>query len=54
MINKKKIKDIGRNARELDRKSIIERAKLSKHSIKKIFFAIFFYFTIMTVFYLFL
>ncbi|MHA1658495.1 MAG: hypothetical protein ACTSUT_05150 [Promethearchaeota archaeon] len=50
----KNFKDIGRNARELDKKSISERAKLSKHSIKKIIFAIFCYFTIMTIFYFFL
>jgi len=53
MINKN-FKDIGKNARELDRKSISERVKLSKHSIKKVIFAVFFYFTIMTFFYFFL
>ncbi len=46
--------DIGREARELDDKNIIDRIRLEKHSIKRIIFALMIYFLTMYIFYLFL
>jgi len=43
--------DIGKEARELDEKSILERMKIEKHSIKKIVIALLFYFSTMILFY---
>jgi hypothetical protein len=45
---------IGKEAQELDDRSISERMKLNKTSIKKIFGAIIVYITIMTLFFFFL
>ena len=44
-------REIGKEARELDEKPIIERMKIEKHSIKKIGIALFCYSLIMVLFY---
>ena len=43
--------EIGEEARELDNKTIIERMKIQKSSLRKILIAIWFYFLIMIIFY---
>ncbi|MFX1573828.1 MAG: hypothetical protein ACFFB0_13850 [Promethearchaeota archaeon] len=46
--------EIGKEAKELDQKSISERIKIGKHSIKKIIGALLIYGFTMTLFYFFL
>ncbi|NVM44383.1 MAG: hypothetical protein HWN79_05655 [Candidatus Lokiarchaeota archaeon] len=46
--------DIGQKARELDEKSISERVKIERHSIKRVAGALFIYFLIILSFYFFL
>ncbi len=46
--------DIGKEARELDEKKIMERIRLEKRSIKKVIFALMIYFLTMYIFYIFL
>ena len=46
--------EIGREARELDEKPILERIKIEKHSIKKIVIALCCYSLVMILFYFFL
>lgn len=45
-------REIGKEARELDEKPIIDRMKVEKNSIKKIGIALFCYSLIMILFYL--
>ena len=44
--------EIGEEAKELDQKTILERMKIPKHSIKKIAGAVFLYFLTMGLFYI--
>jgi len=46
--------DIGKEAQELDMKSISERMKINKRSFRKIIGALFIYFAFMTIFFFFL
>ncbi|MFX0028665.1 MAG: hypothetical protein ACFE8B_05620 [Candidatus Hermodarchaeota archaeon] len=43
--------EIGREAQELDKKTIIERMKIQRRSINKIALAISFYLVVMIIFY---
>ncbi len=44
--------DIGQKAKELDEKTISERVKVDKRSLKKVMLAFLFYFLIMIAFYI--
>ncbi len=48
------VSEIGKEARELDEKPILERLKVEKRSIKKIIIALLFFSLTITLFYFFL